>query len=254
MNSSSLNGLSIVVTRPIEQSENLKKIIQDYGGNVISFPLLEIKPVTDPRQLIELVSRITDFDLAVFISPNAVRFGMEAILAGGGLPNKLRIAAVGQSSAIALRNAGVSEVIVPIGQSDSESLLALPQLQQVQNWNTVIFRGDGGRNLLGDTLKARGSNVEYVTCYLRSKPAQDIEKLLKSKPDAFTISSSEALSFLWEMLDDVIRADLISMPLFVPHARIAEKARQLGWRNVIQTESGDDGLVSSLVTWSKAKL
>ncbi len=251
MASSPLTGLNIVVTRPREQAAQLQQRIAQLGGNAVLFPLLEISPPADTQALRDLVARLSGFDLAIFISPNAVQYGMAAIRAGGGLPSGLRVATVGQGSAQALRDAGVTEVIAPLEHFDSEALLALPELQSVQGWKIAIFRGDGGRELLGDTLKARGAGVEYAACYRRSKPQQDIGALLHSRPDALTLSSSEALGYLWDMLDESDRARLASVPLFVPHARIAAKARQQGWQTVVQTTSGDDGTVSGLVAWAK---
>ena len=248
-----LAGLGIVVTRPREQAVNLAQRIAALGGNPILFPLLEIEPVPDTRILHELIGRLADFDLAIFISPNAVRFGMAEIQSSTGMPDTLRIATIGQGSAQALRDAGVKEIIAPPNRSDSEALLAMPQLQNVRGWKIAIFRGDGGRELLGDTLIQRGATIEYVTCYLRRKPTQDAASLLSGKPDAITLSSSEALGYLWDMMDDTGRKQVSALPLFVPHKRIAEKAGQLGWQNVIETDGGDDGVVSGLVTWSKAR-
>ena len=246
-----LAGRSIVVTRPREQAATLAQRITTLGGKVILFPLLEIEPVSDTRPLHELVARLSDFDLAIFISPNAVRYGMAAIET---LPANLRVATIGSSSAQALRDAGAKEVISPQPRSDSEALLTLPQLQNVRGEKIVIFRGDGGRELLGDTLKTRGASVEYVTCYHRSKSQQDIGTLLSHKPDAITLSSSEALGYLWDMLDETGRQQVSSVPLFVPHARIAEKARQQGWKKVFQTAGSDDEVASGLVAWSKATI
>lgn len=245
-----LAGLNIVVTRPLEQAASLAQRITDLGGNAILFPLLQIEPVSDSRSLHELVARLSVFDLAIFISPNAVRYGMDAIREAGGLP--ARVATIGQGSAQALCNAGVSNVIAPQGRFDSEALLALPQLQDVHGWKVAILRGDGGRELLGDTLKARGAEVEYVTCYQRSKPQREVGELLAAKPDAITLSSSEALAYLWDMLDDAGRKRIASVPLFVPHARIAGKAQQQGWQEIMQTDSGDEGIVSGLLAWASS--
>ncbi|TXT23242.1 MAG: uroporphyrinogen-III synthase [Gallionellaceae bacterium] len=270
-----LAGLNIVVTRPREQAVQLSRHIGQAGGNVILFPLLEISPIDDPKPLCELVARLHEFDLAIFISPNAVRFGMEAIRAalspspspasgrgvrdsaGEGkvplLPPALKIAAVGQGSAKALRDLGASNILAPQERFDSEALLALPELQNVNGWRVVVFRGDGGRELLGDTLKARGAAVEYAACYRRAKPQQDIGALLDASPHAVTVTSSEALGYLWDMLDGAARARLAGVPLFAPHPRIAEAAQRLGWREVTATGGGDDGLLAGLLAWAQRR-
>lgn len=248
-----LAGLKIVVTRPREQAARLMEYIERSGGRALLFPLLEIAPAADQTALREQISRIAQFDLAIFISPNAVQYGMAAIRDAGDLPPALKIAAVGQGSAKALRELGIADIIAPTENFDSEGLLALPELQSIAGWRVLIFRGDGGRELLGNTLKARGAMVEYVTCYQRSKPQLDVAALLNDAPDVITVTSSEALDYLWQMLDDRARAVLRDMPLLVPHKRIAGLARQQGWQQVLFTGTGDDGLVSGLVAWAKQR-
>jgi uroporphyrinogen-III synthase len=244
-----LVGLKIAVTRPRDQAVSLARRIEQAGGIPLLFPLLDIAPVPDQQALREQLSRLIQFDLAIFISPNAVQYGMAAISAAGGLPRATRVATVGQGSAKALRDLGIANVIAPAEQFDSEGLLALPELQNVTGWCVLILRGDGGRELLGDTLRARGATVEYAACYRRSKPQQDIAALLYAAPDALTVTSSEALDYLWQMLGDARRDSLCDIPLFVPHERIAELAQRQGWRQVQLTGSGDDGLLSALIAW-----
>lgn len=246
-----LFGLKIAVTRPRDQAAQLAQRIEQAGGIPLLFPLLDIAPAPDTQMLQQQVARLAECDLAIFISPNAVQYGIAAIRAAGKLPENLKIATVGQSSAKALRDLGIQKVIAPEERFDSESLLALPELQDVAGWRVMILRGDGGRELLGDTLKARGATVEYVTCYQRSKPQLDVNELLAVAPDAITVTSSEALGYLGQMLDG--HSALRDTPLFVPHARIADLAHAQGWRHIQLTGSGDDGLLSALIAWAEMK-
>ncbi len=248
-----LAGLKIVVTRPRAQALQLNRRIEQAGGIPLLYPLLDIAPAPNPAALDEQVARLGKFDLAVFISPNAVNYGMAAIRAAGAMPAGLKVAAVGQGSARALRQQGVSAIIAPQDRFDSEALLGLPELQQVRGWRVMIFRGNGGRELLGDSLRARGAEVEYAECYVRSKPPLDLAGLLAARPDALTITSSEALAYLWELADEPARQKLSTLPLFAPHQRIAEAARSLGWRNTVATSGGDEGLLAGLLAWAAAR-
>lgn len=254
MAESSLCGLKIAVTRPRDQAAQLAQRITEAGGIPLLFPLLDIAPVDDDALLREQFSRLAQFDLAIFISPNAVRYGIAALrTAGSAIPPSLKIATVGQGSAKALRELGIESALVPGERFDSEGLLALPELQQIAGCRAIIFRGNGGRELLGGTLAARGATVEYAECYRRSKPPQDGAALLAAAPDAITVTSSEALGYLWDMLDEQARAALRGTPLFVPHLRIAELADRQGWRQVLPTAAGDDGLLAGLVAWAEMK-
>ncbi|MDD4962391.1 MAG: uroporphyrinogen-III synthase [Gallionella sp.] len=238
-----LNGRRILVTRPSHQAGGLAQGILAAGGEPVLFPLLEISPVADTAALHAQISQLADYQLAIFISPNAVEQGVAAIRKVGLKPT-CRIATVGQASAQVLRALGFDHILVPRERFDSEGLLALPELQDVAGWRVMIFRGDGGRALLGDTLKARGAIVDYATCYQRSTPlpaAIDWHHL-----DAITITSSEALTYLRQLITEA----QLSIPLFVPHPRIAALAQQQGWQHIYPTDSGDLGLLSGLNTWA----
>ncbi|BCB28591.1 uroporphyrinogen-III synthase [Sulfurimicrobium lacus] len=250
---SPLQGMSIVVTRPIHQAQNLIKLIAAAGGEAILFPVLEILDTADLRPLNALIARLDSFDVAIFISPNAVSKAMTLIRAQRELPAQLTIAAIGRGSKKELERCGVSQVIAPQRQFDSEGLLDLPQFQDMSGKRVVIFRGEGGRETLGDTLIARGAQLEYAECYRRARPDIDATPLLqrwaRGEVQAVTVTSSEGLHNLIDLLGESGQQWLKKTPLFAPHARIAAAARSLGLEQVITTEAGDDGLLMGLIEW-----
>jgi len=245
-----LEGRNIVVTRPEHQAHELAALIHEAGGTTTLFPVLEIRDVDDLKALLDIVERLDEFDLAVFISRNAVNKALNLITGRRDLPRGLRCAAIGRASVKELTRFGVSDVIAPTRRFDSEALLEMPELQQVAGKRAVIFRGDGGRELLGDTLRARGAQVQYAECYRRGRPNLDAAPLLKAwardEIDAITVTSSEGLRNLYEMIGAPARQWLRKTPVFVPHARIAEVARELGLARVIVTEAADEGLIRGL--------
>ena len=248
-----LAGKHILVTRPAEQARELAALIAAAGGHPVLFPAIEVRDLEDTRPFFELVDRLEGFDLAIFISPNAVSRAMKRILERRALPPGLQVAAVGGGSARALADFGVSDVIVPVQGNDSEGLLALPEFSVAGRRRVVIFRGQGGRELLGDTLTVRGASVEYAECYRRSRPQTDPAPLLEAwrrgEMDAVTVTSSEGLRNLFEMLGDPGRELLLSTPLFVPHPRIAEAARGFQVQTVIVTGPNDSGLLTGLTAY-----
>ena len=245
-----LAGRGIVVTRPAGQTAGLASMISAAGGHPILFPVLEILDVADLQPLIDVIERLDSYDLAVFISPNAVTRAMNQVTARRSWPSALRVAAVGKGSVKDLRRFGINDVIAPARAFDSERLLELPPLQAVSGQRIVIFRGDGGRELLADTLTARGASVEYVECYRRARPRADAAPLLRAwardEVHAVTVTSSEGLRNLFEMLGKLGQSWLQRTPLLAPHPRIAAAARELGCTRVIETEPGDEGLVAAL--------
>ena len=250
-----LAGKVIVVTRPAHQAAHLAGLIRAEGGDPLLFPVIEIVGLDDTRPLLALIDRLDDFDWAVFASPNAVSRALNLVRARRALPARLRFAAVGRGSVRELNLCGVTAVIAP-ARFDSEALLELPQMQDVEGKRIAIFRGEGGRELLGDTLTARGASVEYAACYRRGRPRIDAAPLLQAwardELHAITVTSSEGLQNLFALVGAAGQLRLRKTPLFVPHPRIGETAGELGLAAVVVTAQGDDGIVQGLQQWFAA--
>ncbi len=256
MTGSALAGRGILVTRPRGQAQGLAQLIASAGGEPLVFPAIEIEDLADLRPILVFIDRLEAYDLAIFISPNAVHKALNLVRARRGergWPLRLRVAAVGRGSRRELERQGLQEVLAPAAHADSEALLALPELAQMAGKRVVIFRGEGGRELLGDTLAARGAQVEYAECYRRVRPRADSAPLLaawaRGGVHAVTVSSSEGLANLFEMLGKLGQQWLRTTPLFVPHERVAEGARRLGVRSVIVAGPGDAELLEALVAY-----
>jgi uncharacterized protein HemX len=168
-------------------------------------------------------------------------------------PPELRAAAVGRGTRRELERRGVAQVLAPEDGADSEALLALAPMQEVAGKRIVIFRGEGGRALLGDTLTARGARVEHAECYRRVRPQADAGPLLdaweRGEVHAVAVSSAEALDNLLALLGDAGRPHLALTPLFATHERIAEHAKALGIQDVLVGGPGDRELVERLVAY-----
>ena len=245
-----LAGRSIVVTRPAGQADALCAALAALGAEPLRFPLLTIAPVADPAPLVAMARRLADFSLAFFVSPNAVQFALDAMLPVAPWPASTRVATVGKGSEAALAARGFADVIAPQYGFDSEAVLALPAFQPaaVAGRRVLILRGDGGRDLLGDTLVRRGATVEYLTCYHRGGPVEDpaplVTRARRGRLDALTLTSSEGFGHLLALPG--VEA-LRSVPVFAPHPRIAAAARDAGFATVIATDAADRGLLDGLV-------
>lgn len=248
-----LAGRRIVVTRPAQQAGKLADDIEARGGHAVRFPVLAICAAADVRPLQAAAERIDDFDIAVFVSPNAVEKALGVLTARHAWPRRVVAAVMGETSACAIARFGVTRIITPDnGRFDSEALLARPEFAAaaIRGKRVAIFRGDNGRELLGETLEARGAQVERIPCYRRGRPAIDAAPLrallATGAVDALTVTSSEGLRNLVAMVGAADEAALKAVPLFVTHQRIAEEAGQMDFAEVIVTAPGDGGLIEGL--------
>jgi uroporphyrinogen-III synthase len=244
--SDALEGLSILVTRPRAQAARLAGLIEQEGGKAVLFPAIEIEDVPVPPAL----ARLDRFDLAIFVSPTAVARALPRM---GAWPSAVRVAAVGAGTRRELEKHGVVNVIAPASGADSEALLATLErgahLGDPAGKRIAILRGDGGRALLGDTFVERGASVEYVTCYRRRLPAPPERTWKAGEMAAVTVSSSQGLENLFAVLD---AAMLRATPLFVPHPRIAERARALSVKEVVLAGHADQQMLEGLMAYFRS--
>ena len=251
-----LLGLHVVVTRPAHQAEGLCALIETHGGQAILFPVLDIEPKID-AEFLQQIQYLNDYHIALFISPNAVNNALPAIQAHGGLPPHIRIGAVGKATAGALAERHWPVHIFPEDKFDSESLLALPVLQDVRDKKIIIFRGVGGRELLADTLRKRGALVQYAECYQRRKPSHDVKPLVqgwaKHALDIIIITSVEGLKNLIEMVGKESTQNLFNTPLLVVSERMVEEAHKLGFNAAVicATKASDEYIMEALLQWAQ---
>lgn len=248
----------VVITRPPAQAEALAQRVKAIGRQPLLFPLLEIEPLQDQSPLREALADIDRYAMVVFVSPNAID---AAFTARTEWPRHVALAVMGEGSRQALAEHGITEsnatILRPLDRTrtDSQTLLQVLDLDALRGRNVLIVRGESGRELLADALHAAGILVTKIAAYCRVAPTltearrAQLRQLIDSDSD-WIITSSEALRNLQAMAaqteGDAGVVKLQQKNLFVPHVRIAETAQSLGYRQIIQTGSGDEALLAAL--------
>lgn len=245
-----------MVTRPAHQAAHLCELLSAAGGIPVALPVLAIADPEDLGPARALAAKLSEFDIAIFISVNAVEKGLALIHQHGGLPPHLKLAAVGQRTAAALQHAGGRVDIQAPPPYNSEALLAAAELQEVKGKNIVIFRGSGGRELLAEMLRSRGATVAYAEVYRRVKPGGRPADMFAQagEIDVVIITSQDGLRNLLEMADMEHRRDwLLNKHLAVISARVAQRAGELGFKHLplVAAEATDEALVAAIETWRR---
>ena len=242
-----LKGMSVLVTRPEGQADGLCELIEKAHGRPVRFPAMEIVPLNTEAAR-QVLADAASADLLVFISANAVSHAFP--LLPEELPLDLPVAAIGEATARRLEEYGLPASLMPLGRFDTEGLLALPELQDMQGRKVVILRGRGGREKLRSELEARGARVSYAEVYERRLPRRDATSLIKAWDrlvDVVTVTSSEMLDNLMKLLGEEGAALLRQTPLVVLSERTAEHAYEQGCREIWVTEqAGDRGILQAL--------
>ncbi len=256
-----LSGVGVLVTRPAQQAATLVELIEARGGRAVRFPALAIVGPQDVDRLYGIIDRLTTYDLAVFVSANAVAYASEAIEhRHQRMPDRLTVAAVGPTTAAALRRSGVAVSVVPEENYDAEALLDAPELKDVAGKRIVVFRGSAGREHLIDVLRGRGASVDAAVCYQAVRPETDpgpvLECFARDAIDVVTVTSSMIAQNLFALLGEEGRAYLVATPFVTVSPRVARVCEQLGCRHApwVADNATDAALVATLVSWRAAQL
>ena len=252
--SRSIENTSVLVTRPLPQADRLCELIESEGGKAIKMPLLSVEALPESDVVLEKLLSMTDFNVGIFISQNAAFHTLKILHDQCSLLKNLQVIAIGEETAGILKQAGITDVIYPEKQSSSEQLLELGILQpeNINGRKVIIFRGEGGRELLARELQKRGALVEYLEVYRRSSVHYDrnaIEDICnRQRPDCIVITSGESLQNLFDMLSSEQKDYMFSLPMIVLSKRVASMAEKLGARMspVITRNTSDQGIVSAI--------
>lgn len=266
-----MSAKTIVITRPSGQARQLSEALQasllksgitkENSPKIISLPLLTIVPKIGGGLAHQISEILQSADLAIFVSPNAIECTMRLLeKSWQDLSNHLiPIGVMGGSSMAALKNHGIgvesspTKVILPQDntQWDSEGLWA--ELQKL-NWDwsikkVIIFKGEGGRDWLADTLKNAGAQIEAISVYARvpldlDSPAwRDIHEMDFAQ-SLWLLSSSEAVRYLAQA-----KLPLDLATAICPHHNIADAAEHVGFGEVFTCEPGDNALIAASQAW-----
>lgn len=246
----SLSGLTVLVTRPQPQADQLASQLKAVGADAIMFPVIEIVAARLTPQDEACVAELDRYTGVICISAAAAELGVKLCAdRWPQWPLHQTWYAVGPASGRPLQGWGLNLRVAEAGSS-SETLLALPALQAVEGQRFLIFRGNGGRETLADTLRSRGAQVDYLEIYRRQPVHND-----KAKLDTFlaaptvrvvTATSGESLDQLLIQAGEQAVA-LRQCPLVVVSGRLADHARQQGFQQVhVAAGASDEALMCCL--------
>lgn len=248
----------VVITRPYRQAIEFLPRLSQIGRKGVLFPLFEIFPLLDDTELKRKLAQITNYATIIFVSPNAIHSVLPKV---NPWPQVVGIGVMGAGSLFSLKEYGLNQenalIYMPKknGPMDSESLFAAMPISELKGKSVLIIRGEHGRDWLREALQNEGILVEQVASYRREVPVWDLTRAellcdLLEQPSDWVITSSEGLNNLVEMVvTNMGRTELAKLQrqsIWVPHKRIAEKAKECGFQDITLTGSGDENVLAAL--------
>lgn len=251
--STALSNQSVLITRPQQQSEKLAAKLQKLGAFPIIFPAIEIIATDLDIALDGLPFPVSASDIMIFVSVNAVQFGLrKSDKLSRQLTTSVQLAAIGASSKEQLMLATSANVLSPRQKFDSESLLQLAEFDQVKGKNIIIVKGVGGRKELFESLTNRGAKVASLDVYQRRIPQYNNQPKLPRTLHVSLFSSSESVDNILTIIPESFRSALLNSQVITGHPRIAAKVTSLGFKKlpIIADSPTDAAMLAALIDWA----
>ena len=253
-----LAGQLIVNTRPSHQQQGLTDGLRSEGADVLQCPAIEIVAASESAGQRELADNLGDYSILIFVSANAVDYAFRFLLPDA-FPRQVKIAAIGAGTQKSvLQHLPHRQHQIIRGQtSNSEGLLDTDELRLVQGDRVLIFRGQSGRNLLGDELSRRGATVDYCEVYRRQAPESLCNELLDAdvRPTLYLFTSNEGMSNFVGLASESLKPALLATPWLLISERMRESAQQLGHNAeiIIAGDASELGILRSVCEWVSLK-
>ncbi|HEX8709152.1 MAG TPA: uroporphyrinogen-III synthase [Pyrinomonadaceae bacterium] len=242
-----LAGRTVVITRALKQSAEFAAELERHGARVIACPTIEIAEPESYAPLDEAIDNLYGYDWLIFTSVNGVDYFLRRLEARGHTASELdelRVCAIGEATALRLRDAQVHVDVVP-EQFKAEGVYAALESyvggrEGFARLNILLPRAAVARDYLPDALEAAGARVDVVAAYRTVAPQSSerrrVEALLAGGAvDCITFTSSSTVENFARLFDTT---DLTRLLKGVAVACIgditAETASRYGLRADIQ--------------------
>ena len=246
-----------IVTRPASAGQRLTERLVERGHRAWWWPVFDIGAAPDAQRARTTLARLTDYDLAIFVSANAVRAAQP--LLSSAWPSGTMIGAVGASTRAALEadlkppSSSVVSAQDEDQQSGSEAFWRAWQASKQRAYRVLIVRAEDGRNWLGERFEEQGAQVDAIAVYsrrLRRPTADELKRLHESvaadEKLAIVFTSTEAVAALDRQVDAAAQAWLRNGVAIACHPRIAEQLLSNGYGRVFNATFDDDSIVAQL--------
>ncbi|WP_277810227.1 uroporphyrinogen-III synthase [Chromohalobacter canadensis] len=224
----------ILVTRPGEGGERLAKALSEAGFAPARPAVMHLQPLDVDEVKRAPLLDVDQYDVVVVTSPFAAECLVEWLdRYWPQLPQGPRFYALGVATAATLyRGLDVKSSVPDPGRgTTSEALLAMRSLTRLDGQRVLVVGGTGGRQLLTQTLEARGARATKLALYRRVYTAPDTTAagwLATGDFTAMIVTSGELLEHLVIWCGQAA----LNKPLIVSSQRLATLADTMGFASL----------------------
>lgn len=197
-----LFGKKILILREGEKIDELSRMLQNKGAEVIKFPIISIVPYNDPK-LPYVLERINTYDWLIFTSANGVKLFFEKL-------DDIRqfygpkIAVIGEKTKESVLKYKIKVDLMPEVYSQ-EALLDVFLKMDIKDKRMLVIRSNRGRDVLIKGLLEHNALVEtiilYDICPTTKDPSYIKDELLNKKIDVICFTSPSCVSSFFKIIE-----------------------------------------------------
>lgn len=221
----------VILTRQHRYLGNTAAILQRLDFQPTHVPTLQVHVINSPF-LLNAFANLTQYTDILFVSRNAVEIAMPMIQSQGGLPESVRVMAVGSETAKQLYGFDIKALFPNVGNG-VEALLNVAQLADLSGRKILVVRGEHGLDWPAEEMRRRGANVDQAFAYRQSLPEASQSELLSCMAQNTDLAgvfahSVQSLENLMSISSDS-RGRILLATLVAGSQRIADEAVRQGW-------------------------
>ena len=244
--------MKVLITRPKEQSKQLAVSLKKHNISSVCFPVIVIVEPKDIQPLKQVSKNINNFDILIFVSPNAAEQFFQNLTLDK-LDNEIFV--IGKGTACVLQQHDINVTACP-QHANSEGLLALPELQLVNKKNIMIFAGEEGKTILQEKLTERGAKVKMIYTHRRELPQYNHPMPWSVQSiDVSVCTSLSGLHNFRTIITNCALEALLQKPLLVITNEMEVVAQYLGFKSVIILAKGasNEQIASALEAYNLSR-
>ena len=252
-----LSGKRILVTRARSQASILVQRLEALGGAVVEVPTIEIRSPESYVSLDRAIRQIATYDWLIFTSVNGVEQFLNRFEQLGKKVSDIagiEIGAIGPETANRLAAARIQPSLVP-KQYRAEGILEMLTPETLRGKRVLIPRAAQARDILPETLRQWGAQVDIVEAYQTVLPQADVSALCsllrEGGIDMITFTSSSTVSNFATLVRDQDLPRLLSGVVIACIGPITKRTvEDLGMRpEVVAEEFTIPGLVRAIIDY-----
>jgi uroporphyrinogen III methyltransferase/synthase len=252
-----LFGKTVVVTRSRTQASRLVELLSEHGAYCLEFPTIAIEPPPSWEDLDKAIDELNRYDWIIFTSINGVENFFARLWERGRDIRSLygiSVAAIGPETARAVEGRGIRVDFVPKSYRAEDLAEGFPE-DVIRGKKVLIPRAMEAREILPETLEARGAQVTVVPAYRTVMPSSDsskeiAQKIKNGEVDCITFTSSSTVRNFVKLVEPFISVDEINKAVLACIGPVtAQTAKELGLSvDIVADRYTIDGLVDAVVS------